>query len=298
MKTTNWRGAGVPHTIGIDGVKSLFMKGVNLVRYQIQTNPADIVLTDPQAYITWVTVALNNLDTLLQLANHHKRFVIDLHTPPAGFDVHGKARMFNDLPWGFTCMLDTWRMIANRYKGNKYVHVYDLCNECAGTMADTAVLMDDLIETIRAVDEKKRLSITSAYGNPGGFKNVHYYPDDKNIWYTCHQYRPMHFTHQGVGGRGYPIANVTSKSKLKEYLRDVINFKLKHDVNIYIGEFSVSTFAPLPDRLKYLTDCIDVFEEYGFNWSYHAWQEAECWDPTNPHEVIDMLKERWGQNSI
>lgn len=52
-------------------------------------------------------------------------------------------------------------------------------------------------------------------------------------------------------------------------------FERKHDAKIYVGEFSAIAWAEGADR--YLRDCISVFEEYGWDWSYHAFREFQGW---------------------
>ena len=42
-----------------------------------------------------------------------------------------------------------------------------------------------------------------------------------------------------------------------------------------IGEFSAVRWAPGADR--YLADCTAIFEEYGWDWSYHAFREWGGW---------------------
>ena len=45
---------------------------------------------------------------------------------------------------------------------------------------------------------------------------------------------------------------------------------------IYAGEFSAVSWAEGADR--YLADLISLFEEYGWDWSYHAFREWPGWD--------------------
>ena len=55
----------------------------------------------------------------------------------------------------------------------------------------------------------------------------------------------------------------------------VRDFQLRHDAIVYIGEFSAIAWAE--GAGEYLTDCISIFEEYGWNWSYHAFREFTGW---------------------
>ena len=40
--------------------------------------------------------------------------------------------------------------------------------------------------------------------------------------------------------------------------------------------FSARARAEGADR--YLRDCIELFEEYGWDWTYHSFREAPTWD--------------------
>ena len=58
-------------------------------------------------------------------------------------------------------------------------------------------------------------------------------------------------------------------------MREIIEFQKKHGVKIYVGEFSVVSWAP--GGAQYLKDCMELFEEYGWDWSYHAFREWAGW---------------------
>ena len=64
------------------------------------------------------------------------------------------------------------------------------------------------------------------------------------------------------------------------------SFQEKYGAKIYVGEFSAVCWAP--DAEKYLEDVISVFEEYGWDWTYHAFREwpgwsVECEGPDADH---------------
>ena len=51
--------------------------------------------------------------------------------------------------------------------------------------------------------------------------------------------------------------------------------QLRHGAKIYCGEFSAAAWAPGADAWR--RDCIDLFEEYGWDWTYHAFREWNGW---------------------
>ena len=66
-----------------------------------------------------------------------------------------------------------------------------------------------------------------------------------------------------------------NKESLREALRPVREFQLKYGAKIYVGEFSAIRWAP--GGAQYLEDCLSLFEEYGWDWSYHAFREWSGW---------------------
>lgn len=61
------------------------------------------------------------------------------------------------------------------------------------------------------------------------------------------------------------------KKMIRKHLKPVRDFQLRHNARIYVGEFSAVAWAP--GAADYLRDCIEVFEEYGWDWTYHAFRE-------------------------
>lgn len=66
-----------------------------------------------------------------------------------------------------------------------------------------------------------------------------------------------------------------NKEKIRAVLAPVRKFQQKYNVPIYVGEFSVICWAP--GAAQYLDDCISIFEEYGWDWTYHVFREWAGW---------------------
>jgi hypothetical protein len=66
-------------------------------------------------------------------------------------------------------------------------------------------------------------------------------------------------------------------------LAPVREFQKKHKCRIYVGEFSAVSWAPGAEN--YLRDCIALFAEYGWDWTYHAFREWGAWSVE--HEAIE-----------
>jgi len=116
--------------------------------------------------------------------------------------------------------------------------------------------------------------------------------DVPNVIYQVHMYWPGQFTHQGVNGPSAPITYPGTigglpcdKQALRQHLQAVRDFQLAYNVHIYAGEFSAIRWAPGDSGYQYLRDCIDLFEEYHWDWSYHAYRE---WDGWSVEHGLDM----------
>lgn len=65
------------------------------------------------------------------------------------------------------------------------------------------------------------------------------------------------------------------KEQIRVSMKDAIEFQRKHKIPIFVGEFSVIVRAPGGER--YLKDMIELLEEYGWDWTYHAFREWGGW---------------------
>ncbi|MBR0458171.1 MAG: hypothetical protein IJJ26_02940, partial [Victivallales bacterium] len=50
----------------------------------------------------------------------------------------------------------------------------------------------------------------------------------------------------------------------------------EHNLRICVGEFGASVWCT-EGRDKYIADCIAIFEEYGWDWCFHAFREWGGW---------------------
>ncbi len=260
----------------------------NLVRWQMtrrwgQANTD----TDLEEYDKWIGEEMADLDKLLEAAvKYGFKAVIDLHSPPGGRYEDKSMRMFYEKPYN-EHFVKVWERFAARYKGHPAVWGYDLVNEPV-ECRPTADGMDYLstqtraAKAIRAIDPATPIIIEALdWDSPRGFGEL--MPVDiPNVIYQVHMYEPGLFTHQGVHSnpRGVTYPGKISgrdydKETLRAILKPVRDFQLAYNVQIYVGEFSAARWAP--GAAKYLSDCIDIFEEYGWDWSYHAFREWDGW---------------------
>lgn len=244
---------------------------VNIIRYELGPGKADI--SSSEKYLAWIdSVSDKLLNDLEALKDTGIKVAIDLHTGP-GTAV--TEEMSNVLAG--TTNIDTlckaWIIMAKKFKDNPQIYGYDLLNEprtsdykVDGKELSWIALAQKMTDAIRSVDEKTPVIVEIS-----GDETV----KGENIIYTYHFYSPHEYTHQfvnrsNIGRRiqwAYPgwINGVYyDKEMLRSNLWRVVDFQRKHNVKIFIGEFGCISWAP--GAAQYLKDCVELFEEYGWDW--------------------------------
>lgn len=286
------RGVMSPHSFTDDDLETLSRWNVKLIRAQITRDwgKADTD-RDLAEYDRWLDGKLDHLEEVFGKARKYGiLFVIDLHSPPGGREKGGDMYMFYDKKYA-DHFIEVWKRIARRFRGNPSVWAYDLVNEPVQTRPapwDYWNLQRMAAEAVRAIDPDTPIIIESnEWDSPVAFRYLSPLAMD-NIIYQVHMYHPGQFTHQLVGNNfgeqgtvrlvrypGQMGGEFWDKEMIRKRLQAVRDFQLRHNARIYVGEFSAVVWAP--GAADYLRDCIDIFEEYGWDWSYHAFREWSGW---------------------
>ncbi len=260
--------------------------GANLIRWQLIRNWSKVGSDqDVGEYLAWVKARIPEIRQVLDKAQQlGMKVVLDLHVPPGGRRENGEMNMFYDRKFA-DAFLEAWRLLAGAVKEHPALYGYDLINEPVqkiGAPINYLVLQYEAAKAVREIDPVTPIIIESNdWDSAKAFSYLHVLPL-KDVIYQVHMYEPSAYTHQGVRRRplsgAYPgnfIGNTWNKEKLRQALQPVRDFQLKHNAKIYVGEFSVIRWAP--GGAQYLEDCISLFEEYGWDWSYHAFREWSGW---------------------
>jgi endoglucanase len=263
--------------------------GGNLFRFQINRNwhMADDN-RDIAEYNRWIDSRLAVLERVLGYCEKYGILVaVDLHALPGGRYENRSMAMFYEKPYADE-FVRVWEKIARRLRGRRFIWGYDLVNEPVHDMElpegmeDFRELQIRAARAIRAIDPDTPIIFeVFKWDSPEGFRYMT--PVDMpKILYQAHMYMPGSYTHQGLhdspAGIVYPgeiNGRRENRETLRAYLQPVRDFQLAYNVHIYIGEFSAIRWAPGAER--YLDDVISIFEEYDWDWSYHAYREAQCW---------------------
>ncbi|MGN0833175.1 MAG: glycoside hydrolase family 5 protein, partial [Kiritimatiellia bacterium] len=270
-----------------DDFRTLKEWGTNLVRYQMVRNwHKRLDNRDLGEFNAWLDGKLDVLEkTVLPLGRKYgQKIVVDLHVPPGGRLENGEMAMFYDRRYA-DAFVTCWERIAARFRGNAdVIYGYDLINEPEQnepSACDYWELQRRAASAVRAIDPDTTIIVeANGWDAPDAFAYLGALDLD-NVIYQVHMYMPFDYTHQRVGGsnltpRAYPDrAAGLDLGRLRQYLQPVRDFERRHRAKIYVGEFSAVAWAAGADR--YVADCIAIFNEYGWDWTYHAFREWPGW---------------------
>ncbi len=284
------RGVMSPNAFRDEDLRVLGMEWkANVIRWQITRNWGRAGTDrDLDEYDRWLAGRLDELDKALEACRRYGiKVVVDMHSPPGGRHLNHDVAMFHE-PKYQDHFVAWWEKIARRYKGHPAIWGYDLINEPVQSVPPPPGVADYLgtqvraAKAVRAIDPKVPIFIEAAeWDSAAGYRELE--PVDvPNVIYQVHMYVPGTFTHQGVFSKGTPTTYpgkigsvVWDKERLRKVLAPVREFQLAYNVHIYVGEFSAIRWAP--GAASYLRDCIELFEEYGWDWTYHAYREWDGW---------------------
>jgi hypothetical protein len=202
--------------------------------------------------------------------------------------------------------VESWRQFARSLGNHPAIAGLDLLNEPNpprpnDTLAEAHLqwkpLAQKAIEAIRSEGVKIPIIYEGVLGGStyglGEFEPL----KDTNVVYSIHQYEPHDITHQRVNnnwtrtipypcGAEYKLGAWDTKfgigpmnlERLFNGLRDTREFQRKYNVPIFVGEFSCVRWAPKGSREAYITDCLKIFEQYGWSWTFHEFRGWGGWD--------------------
>ncbi len=271
------RGVMSPNRFREEDFADLAKWNANLIRWQLNRDLGrEYTLED---YKVETARKIEELAKALDAAaKYNIKIVVDLHPCEGGKLILGSRE-------GHEYLVEVWQSIAKRFKGHPALWGYDILNEPHSRNLKPGFpswpeLAERTIRAIRAVDPDIPVIIEA--DRMAHYQDLEFLPvfNEPNIIYSIHFYAPGQLTHQLRPNQrpfqGYPD---DAKGWNKEYLRRELakarEFQLKTGARIYVGEFSCIRWAP--GAADYIRDLIDLFEEYGWDWTYHAFREWDGW---------------------
>jgi aryl-phospho-beta-D-glucosidase BglC (GH1 family) len=285
----------------------------NHVRWQLLWNgfpngPADTATVEE--FDAWIDKQCEQLDKMLpELERYGVRVTLDLHTPPGGRlpqDQGSAMRMFQEKKFQ-DAFVAVWQKLARKYKDTKMIWCYDILNEAVeGEMSGEAGILPwrelalKTSKEIRKIDPVKAIVIEPApWGSPDALEWLEPFDPKEmpNVVYSVHMYQPHKFTHQGVYDTEMSLVypgkidgKDWDKEQIRKSLQVVKDFAADYGVAIYIGEFGSIRWAPENSSYRYLKDCIEIFEEEGWDWAYHAFREWDGWSVEHSSDKNDRQR--------
>ena len=108
---------------------------------------------------------------------------------------------------------------------------------------------------------------------PGGASTI------QGLFKNKAHYRPVGYPNKEKGW---------DREFVRKEIQSVRDFQLKTGARIYVGEFSAAAYAPGAE--KYLNDLCELFREYGWDWTYHAFRESSCWSVEHEGSSFHEMK--------
>ncbi len=267
--------------------------GGNLIRWQIGLGD----LRDAKQARELLWKRFDQMAEVLEMANRHHLFVVlDVHT------MSGSRPVILGTQEGRDLLVEFWQETARRFKGHPNLFGYNLMNEPVSRDIEPGgpslnEQYHRLIAAIREIDPRRPIIVDcDGAGNAEYMEFMEVFPY-KNIIYSPHFYKPFELTHQlDMNQETYLSYPNPERGWDKEFLRKqmepIIRFQELTGARIYVAEFSCIRWAPGSER--FIADCIELFEEYGWDWSYHAFREWQGWDveymgkPNKPIRTEEM----------
>jgi len=262
----------------------------------------------------WKQEPFARLDWAVREAwKRHIYTVLDLHGAPGGqSESHtcGAARAAAELwtnPAYQERTIEIWQRLAEHFKGNPAIAMYDLLNEPYKAPSQAALwdLHERLYQAIRKVDPDHIITVEGCWNGVVNGRRIGWSWEDlprpaeqhwTNVVYQLHSYE-----------FGHP--NDTA-AQIRNTDGQVAAFGRHKDWNVpcFIGEFNVMN--PQPDPLAIWIDTLRKFNAAGMHWAAWAYKDGKgrhdnSWGIYNPNTPLkvpnlkqdsaEVIREAWSK---
>jgi aryl-phospho-beta-D-glucosidase BglC (GH1 family) len=256
-------------------------------------------------------------DHILWAQGNDLGLILDMHTPPGGYQSFGYSGAFwdsssegQDLRSRF---VELWKAIALRYRNEPTIAGFDLLNEpLASSTAEYFSLMQETIDSIRSVDQNHLLIVEESFNDGFSWQLL----DDDNLMYDSHFYTPWDYASQldpaygAVDGPVYPGSGwAMDKDGLEQEMLDYgLQFAMDNNIPFNMGEYGL-TWLLMQDSSRggqeWFSDVEDLQDQYAVNRQifsyrgifglyYNSWGNPQS-DLYN-QALADFIQENWCDN--
>lgn len=162
---------------------------------------------------------------------------------------------------------------------------------------------EQIIKTIRKHDPNRWVVIAPGPGGTFQGYNKLELLNFSRIIYAAHVYAPHAFTHQGLKQRPLGVTypgrfrhRLVDKNYLRSAFEPLHRFQKRHNVPVWIGEFSAARWAVGAEQ--YIKDAVDIFDEYGWSWSYFQYKGAHMWNPDYSTAYSTNKRSDWTKDYV
>lgn len=166
-----------------------------------------------------------------------------------------------------------------------------------------ARIYNEIIRRIREFDRERLIIVQPGpWGAPSGFPALQHVLDDPRLVFSFHQYEPHTFTH--LGSTSLRDANATrleidpaqgvypqserrwDRDGIREMFEFVRQFQTERERRtgrhcpVWIGEFGATRFPDGESLRRWVTDTLELMEEYRFGYAWFVYTAGVCpnWD--------------------
>lgn len=207
---------------------------------------------------------------------HGLRLILDMHSPPGGYQSNEYKGEFWKNPKMQQELIDFWMEAAKVFKDNPVVAAFDIMNEPKPPEdKDWISFASRTLVEIRKAGWNRPVIVESSM-LVDGWSESSPKLDDPAVIYDVHFYMPWDFCSKGQptygqAGRGYGGA-VIDAAFLREHLElDLLRFGRKHRVPVNSGEFGVSDKALAAGGEQWLADMLLLMNTHRVHRQYFCW---------------------------
>lgn len=209
---------------------------------------------------------------------HGLRLILDMHSPPGGYQSNDYKGVFWKNPKMQEELRDFWVRAAHEFKDDPVVAAFDLMNEPKPPKeSDWLAYAGDTLKTLRANGWNRPVIVESSMTQEvDGWSLSHQRFDDESVIYDTHFYTPWSFTSSGSTPYGEALPDYGKRNLDAGFLRERLDAELlafgrKYKVPVNIGEFGVSEKSLAVGGEKWLAAILGLLNEHQVSRQYFCW---------------------------